>query len=107
MWVEGLRVDGMTSTSSKTAPYLFRSTTDRKIKGVCGGIAEKFGWDPSLVRLAFIAGTFFLMTQVSGFFFFSYLIAAIVLNDQPVSPSPTPAPNTFTFPITVTEADLL
>jgi phage shock protein C len=94
----------MTSSSIKAAPFLFRSTTDRKVKGVCGGIAEKFGWDPSLVRLAFIAGTFFLMTQVSGLFFFSYVIAAIVLNDKPAI---TPAPTSYTFPITVTDADLI
>ena len=33
---------------------LYRSTTDRKLNGVCGGIAEYFEVDSTLVRLAFI-----------------------------------------------------
>ncbi|HLS78315.1 MAG TPA: PspC domain-containing protein [Nocardia sp.] len=27
---------------------------DRWIAGVCGGIAEYFGWNPNIVRLAFV-----------------------------------------------------
>jgi phage shock protein C len=30
---------------------LYRSKTNRKIAGVCGGIAEYFGIDPTLVRV--------------------------------------------------------
>jgi len=30
---------------------LYRSTSDRMIGGVCGGIAEYFGIDPVLVRI--------------------------------------------------------
>ncbi len=33
---------------------LYRSTKDRMLGGVCGGIAEKFNWDPSLVRLGLV-----------------------------------------------------
>jgi len=33
---------------------LYRSKEDRMIAGVCGGIAEYFGIDPVLVRLAFV-----------------------------------------------------
>ena len=36
---------------------LYRSETNRHIAGVCGGIAEYFDIDPSLVRLAFLLGT--------------------------------------------------
>lgn len=35
-----------------------RRSHDRRIAGVCGGIAEHFGVDPTLVRLLFVAGTF-------------------------------------------------
>jgi phage shock protein C len=28
------------------------------IAGVCGGIAEYFGWDPTLVRIAFVISSF-------------------------------------------------
>jgi phage shock protein PspC (stress-responsive transcriptional regulator) len=33
---------------------LIRSRTDRWIGGVCGGLAEYFGWNATLVRLLFI-----------------------------------------------------
>lgn len=39
-----------------TAPArrLTRSTTDKWIAGVCGGIAEYFGWSSAVVRLLFV-----------------------------------------------------
>ena len=37
-----------------SAPRLARSSSDRKIAGVCGGLAAWFGWDPSLVRIAYV-----------------------------------------------------
>lgn len=33
---------------------LVRSSSDRWIAGVCGGIAEYFGRDPAVVRLAYV-----------------------------------------------------
>ena len=33
---------------------LLRSSSDRWVAGVCGGIAEYFGWDPAIVRLAYV-----------------------------------------------------
>ena len=30
---------------------LCRSTTNKRIGGVCAGISEYFGWDPTIVRL--------------------------------------------------------
>ncbi|MEO7386713.1 MAG: PspC domain-containing protein [Gammaproteobacteria bacterium] len=35
-------------------PRLHRSRNNRMIAGVCGGIAEWQGWDPTIVRLAYI-----------------------------------------------------
>lgn len=38
-------------------PYReLRRSHDRRIGGVCAGVAEYFGVDPNLVRLAFVAG---------------------------------------------------
>jgi phage shock protein PspC (stress-responsive transcriptional regulator) len=34
---------------------LRRSTKNRKIAGVCGGIAEWLGWDPTIVRVLYVA----------------------------------------------------
>ena len=33
---------------------LYRSKTDRKVAGVCGGLGEFFGFDPTLARLVFV-----------------------------------------------------
>ncbi len=37
---------------------LTRSRTDKWLAGVCGGIANYFGWDPAIVRLVYILLTF-------------------------------------------------
>jgi phage shock protein C len=45
------------ATKKKTArTRLTRSRTDKKLLGVCGGIAEYLGLDPTLVRVAFVIG---------------------------------------------------
>ena len=40
---------------------LYLSEKDKKIGGVCGGIAEYFKIDPTIVRLIWIVFTFFSM----------------------------------------------
>jgi len=35
---------------------LYRSRRQRLIAGVCGGIAERLGWSPLLVRILFVLG---------------------------------------------------
>ncbi len=34
---------------------LTRSRRNRMIAGVCGGIAEWLGWDPTMVRILYVA----------------------------------------------------
>ena len=34
---------------------LYRSTTDRKIAGVCGGLGAYFDVDPTIIRIIWIA----------------------------------------------------
>nr|MBN1228680.1 PspC domain-containing protein [Anaerolineae bacterium] len=43
---------------------LVRSTNDRMIGGVCGGLADYFGIDPVLIRLAFVVGE--ILTSGAG-----------------------------------------
>jgi phage shock protein C len=43
----------------QTSDRLVRSRHDRLIAGVCGGIAQRFGWDPTLVRLGYVLLTIF------------------------------------------------
>jgi phage shock protein C len=52
------------------------STTNKKILGVCGGIAETFNIDPTLVRLGVVL--LCLMTAVLPVMLV-YLIAAMIM----------------------------
>jgi|tagenome__1003787_1003787.scaffolds.fasta_scaffold20449783_2 phage shock protein C len=48
----------MNETDTQTRPTrLYRSRDDRMIGGVCGGIAEMFGIDATLVRVGLVAAT--------------------------------------------------
>jgi phage shock protein C len=38
----------------RPTPRLYRRSTDKVIAGVCGGLAQYFGIDPAIVRLAFV-----------------------------------------------------
>ena len=53
---------------------LRKSSTNRKITGVCGGIGEYFGVDPTLVRLGFVALSLF-----AGGGLAVYIIASIIM----------------------------
>ena len=56
---------------------LYRSRVDRKIGGVCGGLGEYFGIDPTLVRLLFVLGLLFV-----GGTLLAYLILLIVIPEE-------------------------
>lgn len=48
---------------------LFRSTTDRRIAGVCGGLAQYLNIDPTVVRILFLISLLF-----GGLGFWAYII---------------------------------
>ena len=54
---------------------LFKSNTDRKVCGVCGGIAEYFNIDPTLVRLGWALVT--LCT--AGIGIIGYIVCAVIM----------------------------
>jgi len=56
---------------------IYRSESDRRIAGVCGGIGEYFDIDPTLIRLAFV---FFVLAAGTGIL--AYLIAALVMPNE-------------------------
>lgn len=58
---------------------LYRSATDRKVCGVCGGLAAYFGIDATLVRLA--AALLIVFSVFSGLLL--YIIAAIIMPEEP------------------------
>jgi phage shock protein C len=56
---------------------LFRSKTNRQIAGVCGGLAEYFNVDPTIVRVLFVIGTL-----LGGPGLILYIILAVVVPDE-------------------------
>ncbi|MDE1892958.1 MAG: PspC domain-containing protein [Pseudomonadota bacterium] len=53
---------------------LRRSRSNRSLAGVCAGIAEYFGWDPTLVRVAWV-----VLTLLGGSGILLYLIFWVVM----------------------------
>ena len=60
-----------------------RKSRDRKLCGVCGGIAEYFNLDPTVVRVIWAIATVF--TIFSGALL--YLILALILPEPADTPS--------------------
>ena len=56
---------------------LCKSNTNKKICGVCGGIAEYLNADPTLIRLAFL-----LVCALGGSGIMAYIIAALVMPES-------------------------
>jgi len=65
---------------------LYKSRADRMLDGVCGGVAEYFSLDSTLVRLAWV-----LLTLVGGMGVVLYLAAMIVMPVNREAPSAPPA----------------
>ena len=55
---------------------LYRASIDKKIFGVCGGIAHYFGIDSTLVRLITV-----ILVFAAGLSVWVYLIAALVMTE--------------------------
>lgn len=53
---------------------LCRSSSQRMLAGVCGGIAEYYGWDPTIVRVGWI-----ILTLLGGSGILLYLILWLVM----------------------------
>ena len=55
---------------------LYKSVKDRKLTGVCGGIAEYF--DSNIVRIVWL-----ILVLCAGTGLLAYIICAIILDDNP------------------------
>jgi phage shock protein C len=64
---------------STEAKRLYRSRKERIIGGVCGGLGEYLGLDPTVVRLLFA-----LFTIVYGFGLLAYIIMLLVVPLEPL-----------------------
>lgn len=59
---------------------LRRSRRRRMIAGVCGGLAERLGWSPSVVRILFVLGS--LVPVLPGFLVYLVLWLVVPLEDS-------------------------
>ena len=76
-----------TTTTTSGTTRLHRSATDKKLFGVCGGIGEYFGVDPTIVRLAFVALTF-----AGGAALPVYILAALIIPEAGAEHRPFDGP---------------
>jgi len=70
-------------SATEPGKKLYRSRSNRYIAGVCAGIAEYFDVDPTMVRLLTL-----LSVLIPGPQFIVYIIAWIVIPEEPVDYSP-------------------
>lgn len=59
---------------------LYKSKSDKKLCGVCAGIAEYFDLDPTIIRLAWV-----VFTLLGGSGIIAYIIAAIVMPSDDIT----------------------
>ncbi|RPI26316.1 MAG: PspC domain-containing protein [Chloroflexota bacterium] len=59
---------------------LYRTRTGRIVGGVCGGLGEFFGIDPTLIRLLFVFGVLLGW----GWLILVYLVMLLVVPEAPV-----------------------
>lgn len=57
---------------------LYKSNRNKMICGVCGGVGEFFGIDPTLVRLGWV-----VFCALGGSGILAYIIAAIIIPSNP------------------------
>ena len=58
---------------------LVRSKSDRMIAGVCGGLAQWLGWDPTAVRILYVLVSIFSVAFPG---ILVYIILAIVMPSE-------------------------
>ena len=56
---------------------LYKGSTDKKVCGVCGGIANYFDVDSTVIRLIWV-----IFTLAGGSGLIAYIIAAIIMPDE-------------------------
>lgn len=63
--------------SKKELKRLYKSKSEKMLCGVCGGIAEYFNVDPTLIRLLVA------LLAVSGTGIIAYIAAAVIIPEEP------------------------
>lgn len=70
----------MSKQDGQNVKKLYRSTEDKMIAGVCGGVAEYFKMDSTIIRLGWA-----VMVILTGLFpgVIGYIVAAVVIPEKP------------------------
>ena len=58
---------------------LYRSSTDKMVSGLCAGLGDYIGIDPTIVRLMFALGAIFLFPMP----IFVYFVMMLVVPEEP------------------------
>jgi len=74
---------------------LYRSTSNRMISGICGGLAEYFDVDSSVLRIALVAFTVITLPAFGPFVFLAYLVCVFIIPRNP-DPATANAPDAAT-----------
>lgn len=81
---------GIRVGASVSRKRLVRPEAEKKIGGVCAGFAEYFDIDVTVVRL-----TWLLTAIFTGFGFLAYLVAWIIMPEEPIRYVVPPVPNGY------------
>lgn len=65
---------------------LYRSRNNRILAGVCGGLAEWLGWDPTWFRIVYVLVSFFSVAFPG---IVVYIILAILMPEPPLATQQT------------------
>lgn len=57
---------------------LYKSNSEKKIAGVCGGVAEYLNMDPTIIRLLWVLASLFVGSGI-----LAYIIAAFIMPNKP------------------------
>jgi phage shock protein C len=82
-WLLMPRAEAVDGAAAAPQPRLVRSQTDRRIAGVCGGLAEYFDVDPTIVRVTWV-----ILSIIAGAVVFgvvAYLIAWFIIPQAPTA----------------------
>ena len=57
---------------------LYRSKSDRKLAGVCGGLAECLNIDPTIIRVIWAITSLFALVGI-----IAYVVCAVIIPEEP------------------------
>ncbi|KDA02374.1 envelope stress response membrane protein PspC [Hyphomonas oceanitis] len=84
--------DSASEYRSPNPKRFYRSRNDKVIAGVCGGLAERFGWEPILIRVLFVLATLFMFGPLS---IIIYMTIWIITPRTPLGRMITPEEDAF------------